>query len=133
MLDDPGRAAQLHRLLAPFPDQVAVWAVGLGIGCVSYYLGLLAFCMGALDEALERFAAAAAIDQRVGAPTWLARTRMAMARALLARRASGDVEQAKHLLEQTLDDARRLQLAGVERQASALLGRSPRKGGEFLS
>jgi tetratricopeptide (TPR) repeat protein len=133
MLDDPGRAAQLHRLLAPFPGQVAVWAVGLGIGSVSYYLGLLAFCLGALDEALERFAAAAAIDQRVGAPTWLARTRIGLARALLTRRASGDVEQAKHLLEQTLDDARRLQLAGVERRATALLGRSPREGHELLS
>jgi DNA-binding SARP family transcriptional activator len=132
-LDDPGRAAQLHRLLAPFPDQIAVWAVGLGIGCVSYYLGLLAFCMGALDEALERFAAAAAIDQRVGAPTWLARTRIGLARALLTRRASGDVEQAKHLLEQALDDARRLQLAGVERRATALLGRSRREGRELLS
>ena len=99
-LDDPGRAAQLHRLLAPYPDQIAVWAVGLGIGCVSYYLGLLALCMGALDEALEHFAAAAAIEQRVGAPTWLARTRVGWARALLTRRAPGDAEQAEHLLEQ---------------------------------
>jgi DNA-binding SARP family transcriptional activator len=122
-LDDAGRAAQLHRLLAPFPDQIAVWAVGLGIGSVSYYLGCLAFSMGALDEALARFAAAAAIDQRVGAPTWLARTRIGWARALLTRRAPGDVEQARHLLEQALDTARQLQLAGVERQATALLGR----------
>jgi hypothetical protein len=56
-----------------------------------------------------------------------------LAQALLSRRASGDVEQAKHLLEQALDDARRLQLAGVERQATALLGRSPREGRELLS
>jgi tetratricopeptide (TPR) repeat protein len=122
-LDDAVRAAQLHRLLAPFPDQIAVWAVGLGIGSVSYYLGCLAFSMGALDEALARFAAAAAIDQRVSAPTWLARTRMGWARALLTRGAPGDVEQARHLLEQALDTARQLQLAGVERQATALLGR----------
>jgi tetratricopeptide (TPR) repeat protein len=97
--------------------------VGLGIGSVSYYLGLLASSMGALDEALARFAAAAAIDQRVGAPTWLARTRMGWARALLSRRAPGDAEQADHLLEQALDDARRLELAGVERRATTLLGR----------
>jgi hypothetical protein len=122
-LDDPGRAAQLHRLLAPYPDQIAVWAVGLGIGSVSYYLGLLALCMDALDEALARFAAAAAIDQRVGAPTWLTQTRMGWARALLTRRAPGDAEQADHLLEQTLFDARRLELPGVERRATALLGR----------
>jgi DNA-binding SARP family transcriptional activator len=132
-LDDPGRAAQLHQLLAPYPDQIAVWAVGLGIGCVSYYLGLLALCMGALDEALERFAAAATIEQRVGAPTWLARTRVGWARALLTRRAPGDAEQAEHLLEQALDDARRLELAGVERGATALLGRSRHKGHELPS
>jgi hypothetical protein len=100
---------------------------------VSYYLGLLALCMGALDEALERFAAAATIEQRVGAPTWLARTRVGWARALLTRRAPGDAEQAEHLLEQALDDARRLELAGVERGATALLGRSRHKGHELPS
>jgi DNA-binding SARP family transcriptional activator len=121
-LDDPDRAAQLHRLLAPYPDQIAVWAVGLGIGSVSYYLGLLALCMDALDDALGHFAAAAAIDQRVGAPTWLARTRIGWARALLTRRGPGDAEQADHLLQQALDDARRLGLAGVVGRAAALLG-----------
>ena len=100
-----------------------MWAVGLGIGSVSDHLGLLASCMGALDEALARFAAAAAVDQRVGAPTWLARTRVGWARTLLTRRAPGDAEQADHLLEQALDDARRLGLAGVEGRAAALLGR----------
>ena len=44
-----------------------------------------------------------------------------------------DVERAEHLLEQALDDARRLELAGVERGATALLGRSRHKGHELPS
>jgi hypothetical protein len=79
LLGDTRRAAQLHALLAPYPDQIAVWAVGLGTGSVAHRLGRLAHTLGHLEEADARFTAAAAIEQRAGAPPWLARTKRAHA------------------------------------------------------
>jgi tetratricopeptide (TPR) repeat protein len=120
-LRDTARAAALRQLLAPYPDHVAVFAVGLGIGSVSHYLGLLATTMGDLDEAEVHFADAEAIHTRIGAPTWSARTRLEWARMLLARRQPGDVERARDLLGHVLEGARELGLGSIERQAVALL------------
>jgi tetratricopeptide (TPR) repeat protein len=77
LLGDTRRAGQLHALLAPYADQITVWAVGLGTGSVAHRLGRLAHVLGDLDEADARFTAAAAIERRAGAPPWLARTRRA--------------------------------------------------------
>jgi len=110
---DLDRAAALTRLLAPYPDHIAVFAVGLGIGCVSHYLGLLAATMGDLGEASAHFAEAEALHVRVGAPTWLARTRLEWGRVLLTRRAPGDADRAGKLLDQAWTAARQLRLTGL--------------------
>jgi class 3 adenylate cyclase/tetratricopeptide (TPR) repeat protein len=116
----PSVAAPLVDLLAPYAGHL----VGAGTywsRSVSYHLGLLAATLGRFDDAEERFAAAAATEERIGAPAWLARTRLEWARMLLARRASGDAERARGLLGQALATARELGLAGIEQRAVPLL------------
>lgn len=118
---DADRAAVLHRMLAPYADQFPVFAVGTASGSVSYYLGILAATTRDFDEAEARFATAAATHETMGAPTWLARTRLEWARMLLTRQTPGDAEQARELLGQALDTARIFGLANVERRAVELL------------
>jgi hypothetical protein len=91
-------------------------------GPVAFYLGLLATTIGDWPDAETHFAAAAATHERIGAPTWLARTRLEWARMLLASQQPGDAERAHDLLDQALATARELGLANIERGAVGLLG-----------
>jgi tetratricopeptide (TPR) repeat protein len=120
-LGDTSTASLLFAYLLPYAAQV-VGLVGDWLGSVSYYLGLLATTLGRFAEAEAHFAAASATHIRIGAPTWLARTRLEWARMLLTRCDTGDVERAPELLEQALATARDLGLGNVERRAVALLG-----------
>jgi class 3 adenylate cyclase/tetratricopeptide (TPR) repeat protein len=119
-LGDAPRAAGLYDLLHPYRERLATSASRPNPS-VSHYLGLLATTLGRFEDAEAHFAAAATTHEAIGAPTWLARTRLEWARLLLARRQAGDVEQARVLLGQTLDIARELGLANVERRAVQLL------------
>ena len=92
---------------------------------MAHHLGLLSTTLGRYDEAETWFAAATATHERIGAPHWLARTRLEWAGMLLARRQPGDAERAHELLGQALATARQLGLANVERRAVALLGELP--------
>jgi hypothetical protein len=89
---------------------------------VSFHLGLLAGFLGRFDDAERHFAAAAAEHQRIGAPTYLARTRLEWARMLLARGDAGDEARARTLLTEASAVAEELGLLGVERASAALLG-----------
>jgi tetratricopeptide (TPR) repeat protein len=124
-LGDRTRAGLLLDLLAPYSDQIAVIALGVSSGAASYYLGLLATTLGRFEEADTRFAAAEATHTRIGAPTWLARTRLEWARMLLSRHQPGDAERARELRDQALATARKLGLATVERRAATLLQDCP--------
>jgi hypothetical protein len=111
-------------LVAPYSDQVAgtgVW----WIGSIAHFLGMLAATIGDFDEAEARFAGADEMHCRIGAPTWLARTRLEWARMLLTRRQPGDTDRTRELLGQALASARQLGLAKVERDAVALLSECP--------
>ncbi|MGH8972258.1 MAG: ATP-binding protein [Acidimicrobiia bacterium] len=118
-LGDVPAAALLYDLLAPYADRVAgegiVWT-----GAVAHYLGLLTAALGDPAGAEVHFAEAAAIHERIGAPAWLARTRMEWAGVLLARRDPGDVERARDFLGQAITAARSLGLGAVERRAVEL-------------
>jgi len=119
-LNDAPRAAVLYRALRPYADQFA-FTTGSFQGGITYHLGVLAAVNGQFQEAGSHFAAAEASHQRIGAPTWLARTRLEWARMLLARRGRGDPERARELLGQALAVARELGLGNVERRAVELL------------
>ena len=119
-LGDRPRAAILHQLLAPYADRIA--GVGpIWVGSVSYYLGMLATTLGRFEEAEAHFTAAAATHERIGALSWLARTRLEWARMLLARDKPGDPERARELLGQVKETARELGLGNVERRTVELL------------
>jgi class 3 adenylate cyclase/tetratricopeptide (TPR) repeat protein len=119
-LGDPGAAHSLRELLAPYANQVVATAPAIS-GSVSHYLGLLATVLDEFDEAEDRFAAAAATHERIGAPPWLARTRLEWARMLLRRADPGDAARARELLDQALVASVDLGLGNVERHARALL------------
>jgi DNA-binding SARP family transcriptional activator len=74
-LRDRARAEQLARVLGLYPDQIAVWAVGLGVGSVASRLARLAGLLGDPEGARAHRARALQIEERAAAPTWLARTR----------------------------------------------------------
>jgi DNA-binding SARP family transcriptional activator len=119
-LNDAPRAAVLHRLLRPYADQFG-FDTGGTRGSFAHHLGLLATVTGQFDEADAQFAAAGEVHERMGAPTWLARTRLEWARMLLARRRPGDADQAKRLLRQARATAKERGLGNVERRAVELM------------
>ena len=119
-LQDRPRAAVLFEMLAPYADQIMFTSAGAQ-GAVGHHLGVLATVAGDFDEAEHCFSTAAATHERIGAPTWLARTRLEWARMLLVRRGPDDDERARELLGQTLATAREMGLVTVERRAAGLL------------
>ncbi|MDX6717721.1 MAG: hypothetical protein QOH30_4279 [Baekduia sp.] len=74
-LGDGERADSLHRALAPYAGSNIVVGVGLvSIGAAARYLGLLSTTAERWDEAETHFQDALAMNERMGARPWLART-----------------------------------------------------------
>ena len=119
-LDAVDEARFLYRELAPYGTLIGHAGAG-STGCVDHYVALLAARLGDLDDANARFSSAAAVHERFGATTLLARTRLEWAQVLRDRGRSGDVERSAELLRQSLATARQLGLIGVEHRAAALL------------
>ncbi|MGH8974531.1 MAG: ATP-binding protein [Acidimicrobiia bacterium] len=119
-LGDTSTAVTLYDLLLPYSGRVAGQGV-VWTGSVAHYLGVLGTVLGEMATAEAHFAAAAAVHARMGAPTWLARTRLEWARVLLARRGPGVAERARKLLGQSVATAREIGLGNVERRAVELL------------
>jgi class 3 adenylate cyclase/tetratricopeptide (TPR) repeat protein len=111
-LGDAPLAADVHRLLLPYVDHALTLAV-LPMPAVVHHLGLLATTLGHYGEADERFEAAAAIHQRLGAPAWLARTQLEWARMLTRRGNPGDTDRARQMAGDALTTAEGLGMAGV--------------------
>ena len=63
-------------------------------GAADRYRGMLLGLLGRHDEAVAALAAALALEESVGSPTFTARTRYWLARALLRRDGPGDRERA---------------------------------------
>jgi hypothetical protein len=121
-LGDAAGATVLRELLAPHADQMPVIAMGMAGGSVSHHLGVLDATLGDFDAAHERFATAEATHLRIGAPTWVARTRVEWAGMLLTRGRTADEPHAHELLAGALETARGL--GTVERRAMALLAQA---------
>ena len=119
-LGDEARARALRGLLTPYAGQVAGVPI-LYVGPVTHFLGLLAATVGQFDEAEAHFADAVHSAESIGAPLFLARTRLHWARILLRRDSGGDAERGRRLLVQVVDSATRLGFVTVERQAQDLL------------
>ena len=120
-LGEADQAAEAYERLAPYPEWVVPYNVFPGPS-VSFHLGLLAGFLQRFDTAEQHFTDAAAEHERIGAPTYLARTRLEWARMLLARGEAGDGDRAQALLADASAVAKELGLLGVEREATVLLG-----------
>ena len=83
-LGDAGSASILYKLMLPYADRVAVSYPEISTGSVSRYLGLLAATTGRRDEAAGHFENALAVNERLGARSWLARTEADYARLPVA-------------------------------------------------
>jgi class 3 adenylate cyclase/tetratricopeptide (TPR) repeat protein len=114
MLD---RAGELYELLEPYSRQLVVPGA-LAWGSVASALGTLAATLERYEQAEGHFAAAAAIEQRLGAPLFLARTHAGWARALVARRRPEDLDRAQQMLEQAQETAERLGAKGITREVA---------------
>ena len=119
-LGDIRSAVVLRDALKPYRDRLAFMAT-VTMGTVAFHLGLLAMTAGDFDTAASDFAAAEVIDERIGAPTWLARTRLEWGRMLLRRSGPGDTGRARNLLIQSHAAAREFGLARLEAAAGTLL------------
>jgi hypothetical protein len=116
-LDLVDRAAELYELLKPYPGQFATTGTGVS-GSIDWALGVLATTLGRHEQADGHFAAAAEMEERLGAPLFLARTHASWARALLARGQPEDRERAQHLLEHAEQTAGALGADGVAREVA---------------
>jgi hypothetical protein len=117
-------AVVLYQRLAPWHDQIAIHGARVN-GSVALYLGLLATTLDRYDDADAHFAEAHAMHERIGAPYWLAVTRVDWAKMLLRRNRTGDDNRARAMLEQALATAREYGFGGIERQVTRLLEPQP--------
>ena len=107
-------AARLYEGLAAYPDRMSVISLSLSeMGPISRALGVLAGLQGDHAVAERHFADALAICERIGSPPHTTRTQVELARVLLDRRADGDVDRARELLDVALPAARELGMGGV--------------------
>jgi hypothetical protein len=116
---DRGAAADLYDLLAPWHDQVVYAGVGAW-GYVDHVLGRLATVIGRFDAGELHLSRARDRATRFGAPIWLARAQLDLARLLLARDAPGDRERAIDPLEQAIAGTAHAGASTVERHARSL-------------
>jgi tetratricopeptide (TPR) repeat protein len=119
-LGDQDHAGALLELLRPYAGQFVTMSSLAYSGPVTHYLGMLFAALGQRDEALAAYEASAVTSAHMGAPTWLARTRLEWGRCLLD---AGEPAAAGALLEQARATSAALGMDAVERRADALLDR----------
>ncbi|HKY75965.1 MAG TPA: LuxR C-terminal-related transcriptional regulator [Acidimicrobiia bacterium] len=109
-LTETAQAEAIESAIRPFAGQAVPFCAG-PTPSVAHHLGLLAATLGRYDEAEDRFGEALAIHERIGAPHWMARTRLEWGRMLLARRQPDDYERARSLAEAAHDEFAKIGLA----------------------
>jgi class 3 adenylate cyclase len=111
------RAEELYQLFRPFSGQIAITGAYVA-GSYDWALGTLARTLERHDESERHFAAAAEIEERLGAPLFLARTHAGWAQTVLARGRTEDLGRAQRMLEQAEETAERLGGGLVTREAA---------------
>ena len=119
-LDDAESAPSLAKLLEPCRGQVATTGASV-LGPVAHSLGGLERLLGDLDAAATLLEESRLVSQRLGAPFFLARSNVELARVLRDRDQPRDGERASQLLDQALQLAEAHGCALVERRARALV------------
>jgi class 3 adenylate cyclase/tetratricopeptide (TPR) repeat protein len=119
-LADTAAAAVLNERVSPYADHV-VCGGQFSCGATHRYVGLLAQTLGDTSLADKHFADAMALNDRIDAPIWAARTRLDWANLLTARRHGSDLERARLLGLEAAETARRLGCTLIERRAELLV------------
>jgi tetratricopeptide (TPR) repeat protein len=104
LLGDEARAGTLYDRLLPFSDRLVV--VGIGqfcLGSVSRSLAVLAAAMRRWDDAERHFEQALAVNEGIGARSFVVRTQRAYAAMLLDRNHPGDAARAGELIQRALE------------------------------
>ena len=121
---DPERCARVRAALAPFTSEWAVSVYGCDIsGPFVLWSALLDAAEERWDEAVEGFTAAYTSADRLGARPWSIEARSRLARALLARGATGDAKAGGSLLDEVEREAAEIGMPHVvERVREARAG-----------
>ena len=126
ILRDGAGAPVLYELLEPYAGRnVVVGRAATFNGSASRLLGMLAAAMRRWDAADAHFAEAMEMHERMGTRPWRARTAVAWASMLLARRARGDKARARELLAEAVARGRRARDAGARRARPRARARGP--------
>jgi hypothetical protein len=120
-LGDVDRAERLYNLLLPYRD-LAVTAPATTVCCGSAgrYLGMLAATLGDWTAAEEHFAAALAMDERLGAWPWLAHTKHEFALMLRTRGRRRDHDRAAELIAAAAASAERIGMPAMQQKMRSL-------------
>jgi tetratricopeptide (TPR) repeat protein len=121
VLGDRESALRLYPRVLPWAERSAGFILYISAGCYSRQLGVLATTLEQYDDAERHFDDAIAMNTRMGARPWVARTQLDYARMLLRRDSAGDRTRARELLETARAAARDMGMAGVERDCGRLL------------
>ena len=120
-LGDRDASAVLLPHLVEYRGQVLVILSSAALGAADRYEAMLLVTLGRFDEAEERFESARALEQRIRSGPLVVRTDVAHAEMLLRRDAPGDCARARSLLDEARRSASEMGMAGIVRQADALL------------
>jgi hypothetical protein len=115
-LNEPEAAGSLYPILLPYAGHIIAFTAPQPVVChgsASYYLALLATVTARWAEAADQFEAAIQAHDRLGAGSFLARTRFEYARMLLRRGRAADRSRAVELLDRALATASTLGMAAV--------------------
>jgi ATP/maltotriose-dependent transcriptional regulator MalT len=121
LLGEADLAEPVYQATLPFARlNVSAGASGL-YGSVARYLGMLASVLERWDDAAKHFEDGMELERRMGAPPFIARTRIAYAEMLLKRGRDADLRHARQLLDAGLAACRDLGMKPWEQRASTLL------------
>jgi class 3 adenylate cyclase len=117
----PEHARVLYDLLTPFAGRVVVALAGLAcLGAADRYLGMLATTLEQWDDVDGHFDRALALEAQIGGRALLPRTQYWNARARRARGRGDDVLEARVILGGVVEEASRLGMQRLARQAEEL-------------
>jgi DNA-binding CsgD family transcriptional regulator len=118
IVGDPRLAALVYDELLPFEGRnVIVGEAVVCYGAADRFLGSLARVTGDTATAARHLENALALNERFGAPTWLAHSRFELARVLLER---GDAGRARALLDAAGVTAQRLGMRALAARIAEL-------------
>jgi DNA-binding CsgD family transcriptional regulator/tetratricopeptide (TPR) repeat protein len=123
LVGDRDCESKLYDLLLPYAHlNTTVGGAFMCTGSVSHYLGIVAASLERWSDAERHFEDALAMNQRIGARPFVARTQYAYADMLIKRRALDDQTRASSVLERAMTTAAELGMVRLQRQASVLCG-----------